>query len=101
MWEDTWNGQGYVLSLRYEDGPAQDDSPWQFRDAEGRERSIPGPREFRHRLSTVINGLVGCGFRILGLFEDTGSAVDPEPGSWEHFMTVAAPWITVWAQYEG
>ncbi|MBE0695623.1 MAG: hypothetical protein IH586_01750, partial [Anaerolineaceae bacterium] len=63
---------------------------------------LPGPREFRHTLSTVLNGLLGEGLSLLALHEER--TMEPgkppaeglEPGSWDHFMSVAAPWINIW-----
>ena len=38
-------------------------------------------------------------FVILGFWETTSDESDPEPGSWEHFKSVAPPYITLWAEY--
>jgi hypothetical protein len=68
---------------------------------DGVNQKIVGPREFRHTLSTLVNGLIENGFTINGLWEDTSDQTDPEPGSWEHFKSIAAPWITFLSTYEG
>jgi hypothetical protein len=60
---------------------------------------VRGPRECRHTLSTVINGLVQHGFVILGAWEDAGGDLDAKPGTWEHFTSIAPPWLSFWARY--
>jgi len=97
---DAWDGKAYPLKSRYLDGEVVPDDPhWAFDGTDGTRKHVQGPREFRHTLSTLINGLVEQGFVILGALEDTGNNPDAEPGTWEHFMSFAAPWLTVWAVY--
>lgn len=65
---DHWNGDGYVLKDPYVDGEVvPKDVHWDVKTDEGETRRVVGPREFRHKLSTVVNGLVERGFVILGL----------------------------------
>lgn len=70
------------------------DEAWAYQ-VEGAEKLVP-PREYRHTLGTIINGLIDNGFQIdhLGDYE----RIDPnaEPGSWEHFTSVAPPWFHLW-----
>jgi SAM-dependent methyltransferase len=100
----AWNGRGYPLSRPYLDGAAieSDDEAWVFRSAPSAGAAIPGPREYRHTLSTVVNGLLEHGFVIRRLSERAGIHPDPEaaPGSWDHFVSVAPPWLAVWCSYE-
>lgn len=99
--EEDWTGAGYPLNRPYIDGAEVvfADPAWTVEDGTGVERRITGPREFRHTLSSVINGLVQQGFVLLGLWEETSQNPDADPGSWEHFKAIAPPWLTVWAAY--
>ena len=96
---DNWNGEGYVVKARYEDAELHDEDPhWEFEGFDGTEKKVAGPREFRHTLSTMLNGLAGLRLVLLGLWEDTTDETDPEPGSWEHFVSVAPPYMTIWSR---
>ncbi len=99
--ETMWDGQGYPLSQRYVDGAeiVWDDPAWEFEDEAGLIKRVAGPREFRHTLSTLINGLVNQGFVILGLWEEISDEDNPEQGTWEHFTQVAPPWIQLWTRF--
>ena len=102
MAEESWDGESYHLpgDSPYADAEVTSPDPrWPVEGADGVIRDVVGPREFRHKLSTVMNGLIGLGFAILGFWETTSDESDPEPGSWEHFMSVTAPYITLWAEY--
>jgi hypothetical protein len=100
MEESDWNGEGYVLKRPYIDGAEVifEDTHWDVG-----EQRVEGPREFNHSLSTLVNTLVRYGFVIRGLWEDAeGSTPDlnAEPGSWEHFIAIAPPFMIVVATYE-
>ena len=99
--ESDWDGTGYPLYRPYVDGEEiqYDDGYWDVPQEDGTSRRILEPRAFRHALGTIVNGLAGEGFVILGLWEDVGEDPDAEPGSWDHFMAVAPPWFTVWTAY--
>lgn len=106
----SWDGDGYPLRQPYLDGePIQsEDEVWVFRrgDAAGGETGsppIPGPREYRHTLSTIVNGLAEHGFTIRRLEDEVSIYPDPEaePGTWDHFVSIAPPWLIVWCSYEG
>ena len=98
--DDKWNGEGYLLKDTYVDGEiTYPDTHWDVEGYDGRKQRIVGPREFRHTLGTLVNGLIENGFVLNGLWEDTGDRQDSEPGSWEHFKSVAAPWITFLSTY--
>jgi SAM-dependent methyltransferase len=96
---DAWNGEGYLLRAPFADGGEVTwaDPDWVF-EVDGREKRMRGPREFRHALSTIVNALVAAGMTILGLWEAGHGDAAAAPGSWRHFVTVAPPWITVWAR---
>ena len=99
--ERDWNGEAYPLKLPYVDGAEVvcADNRWEVRDREGNRRMVEGPKEFRHALSTLVNGLAGSGFVILGLWEDLGVDADAAPGTWEHFKRIAPPGFSLWAAY--
>ena len=99
--EQDWNGVGYPLRRPYVDG-AQimfDDPYWTFEDDQGQPMRVKGPHEFRHSLSSIVNGLVGQGFVLLGTWEELPAVPAAEPGTWEHFKSIAPPWLTFWATY--
>ena len=97
---EYWDGNGYSLRLPYVDGAevTYDTPEWGFEDDAGEKHSVPGPREFRHGLERIINGLIEREFTILGLWEDPPGDISAEPGSWDHFCAIAPQWLTVWAQ---
>lgn len=99
--ERDWDGKCYPLNLPYVDGaevvPA--DTRWEVWDEGGNRRMVEGPKEFRHTLSTLVNGLVERGFVILGLWEESGEDADAPPGTWEHFKRIAPPGFSLWAAY--
>ncbi|GIV79219.1 MAG: SAM-dependent methyltransferase [Litorilinea sp.] len=101
--ERDFNGEGYLLRRPYADGAAltYPDQPWVYR-AEEAPTQVPPPREYRHTLSTVINGLLAQGFQIRHLSDSSDFYPDPtaEPGTWDHFVAIAPPWLTVWTQFE-
>jgi hypothetical protein len=65
---------------------------------DGVRQKIEEPREFNHRLSTVINGLTWRGFTLLGLWDDGALNLNAAPGSWEHLQSVMPQWQVVWAR---
>jgi SAM-dependent methyltransferase len=97
--EAQWDGHGYPLNQPYVDGAEVEAEPWVFADTDGNEHRLQGPREFRHNLSTMVNELAGLGFVILGLGEEVGTDPHAQPGSWDHFIRVCPPWLTVWCVY--
>ena len=99
--EGSWTGEGYLLSYPYVDGRDVNElyPHWTVEGADGQVHKLEGPKEYVHTLSTVVNSLAGHGFVIVHAAEDTGEGVDPEPGSWDHFMQVAAPYLTLWTRY--
>jgi ubiquinone/menaquinone biosynthesis C-methylase UbiE len=97
--ETSWTGSGYLLNDPYVDGAELQAPPWEFEDEQGVVQTLPGPREFRHSLSTILNELVGRGYLVLGLWEEVGQNAQAEPGSWEHYLRVAPLMLTLWLVY--
>jgi len=100
--ERDWDGAGYPLKHFYADGEViSNDNIWEIESADGSINRIKGPREFNHTLGTILNGLIGRGFQLLGLWEEWCGDPDAEPGSWEHYKAVAPQMLNLWARYEG
>ena len=98
--EHDWNGEGYLLRRPYQDGAeiSYADSAWVY-DQSG--ESVPQPREYRHILSTCVNGLIERGFVIRHLSDSTDFSPDPNatPGTWAHLTAFAPPWLILLAVY--
>lgn len=99
-----WDGRGYPLHRPYADGVEiyYTDEPWVFR-GEMPEEAINGPVEYKHTLSTLINGLIEQGFVIQRVEEEFLGQPDinAEPGTTEHFSAIAPPWLRFWAEFRG
>lgn len=68
-------------------------------DLEGGEQiSVDHPRSWVHTLGTFTKALHHSGFAIECLSEEQSHAVDPEPGSWDHFVQVACPYLRTWTR---
>jgi SAM-dependent methyltransferase len=97
-----WNGDGYTLRQPYIAGAETTyaDESWVYVRGEG-QPSIPGPREYRHTLGALVNGLAAHGFvvRHLAEFKDLHPDPSAEPGSWPHLTAVAPPWLAFWSVY--
>ncbi|MEM7128043.1 MAG: class I SAM-dependent methyltransferase [Chloroflexota bacterium] len=103
--DEAWDGETYLLQHPYIDGfeITQYYPHWDVEDGKGGWRKIDSPKEYRHTLGTVLNGLIAQGFRIEHFQEALNSNPDPAPGTWEHFKSIAPPYFTVWSQlvFEG
>ena len=102
--ETTWDGHGYRISRPYQDeeilAEFYSEPNWTVADASGNTQLVQGPREFRHTLSTIINGLAQHGFQIIRCQELTTQEPNPTPGSWEHCKLVTAWIINLWTIYQ-
>lgn len=98
--DQAWDGETYLLHHPYIDGFEISTyyPTWDIEDGKGGWRKVASPREFRHTLGTVVNNLAANGFVILRLQEATSEQSDPEPGTWEHYKSVAPPYLTIWAR---
>lgn len=99
-----WDGRGYSLKQPYVEGAEVTgvDEEWVYRDPPA-ESARPAPsREYRHGLGSIVGGLADSGFRILRASEDESLDLDPgaEPGTWDHFVSIARPWLTFLARHE-
>jgi SAM-dependent methyltransferase len=97
--ETHWTGSGYAISQPYVNGKDLGQGIWEFTDEQGQMHKLNGPRAFRHNLSQVTNNLASLGFVMLGLWEEIGQDQEAEPGTYDHFITVAPPWLTFWMAY--
>lgn len=96
-----WSNEGYPLRRRYGNGELLwDDDVWDVEQEDGSKVRVPGPREFSHTMSTMINTLVANRLRIVGFWEV--QPLDPEaaPGTWEHVQAVAPPWLQFWCRLD-
>jgi hypothetical protein len=97
-----WNGEGYTLKHPYLEGAEITyEDPDRVYDRNRTNETIRLPREYRHTLSSSIGGLVEQGFLISHVSGYTDFAPDSkaEPGTWEHFVSIAPPWLSFWASY--
>ncbi|MEM1325741.1 MAG: class I SAM-dependent methyltransferase [Bacteroidota bacterium] len=94
---EIWQGKGYPIWQPYCNGyPIQIVNPhWRFNDPNGNAVSIPSPQEYRHTLSTVLNGLLSRSFQLLRFEEEEGTDFDAPPGTWEHYQSCVPPWLYV------
>ena len=94
----SWNGRAYELGGFYVQGEALNysDEEWVF-PRDRIPRSVLPVKEYRHLLSTLVNGLAEHGFVIRHLREELAQGLTeaPEPGSWAHFTLTIPPWLTI------
>lgn len=100
--EKDWNGEGYTIKHPYVNGAeiTYEDQEWVY-DRSKSVAPILAPREFRHTLSELVSGLVGQGFVIehISDYSDFDPDSNAEPGTWDHFVSIAPPWLSFWAGY--
>lgn len=101
--DEAWDGETYLLQHPYIDGfeITQYYPHWDVEDDKGGWMKLESPKEYRHALGTVLNGLIGNGFTIIHFEEETSKVENPAPGTWEHFKSVAPPYFTIWCQLSG
>jgi SAM-dependent methyltransferase len=95
-----WDGKGYPLWRPYADGAEIHylDESWVF-GGETPVDPIDHPREYKHTLGTLINGLIEQGLVIQHVVE--GHLCQPDvtaaPGTMAHVMAIAPPILRFWA----
>lgn len=102
MEPEDWTPQGYPIKQPYQTGQKQEftDTVWTFTDDAGNEQKVEGPHEFMHTFSMIFNTLIQSGFTILGMEEWPEGDPSATPGTWDHFLTVLPPFITVSSVYQ-
>lgn len=80
---EGWTGTGWTMRTSYHDpGPVEFSDP--FWD-DGKVRVEAPTLEYGHTIERIVNGIVGAGMAVDGLWEYTPDPVsDPTPGSDEH-----------------
>ena len=100
--QGDWNGSGYVLGGPYSGGAevTYDDQDWVY-DRQSND-PIQKPVEYRHNLAAVVDGLIDLDFSIQHLSDNSDMHPDgtATPGSWDHFVAFAPPWLTILACLE-
>lgn len=98
-WEqaELWQGKGYPLWQPYRDGhPIQTQDPhWNFENLADEAVQIESPQEYRHTMTAILNGLLGRGMELLHFQEEVGTIDKAEPGTWDHYQSIAPPWLFV------
>lgn len=94
-----WTGEGYLLRRPYVEGQMIEypDEPWVYA-ADASQGPIPPVREYRHTHGMLTRSLLSLGFTIEALEEQEIGPPDADPGSWEHFVAYAPPWLVCWAR---
>jgi len=96
--KDLWKEKGYPIWQPYRDGYAikTSDPNWNFYDDGGKEVKLKSPQEFKHTLSTILNGLTQRGLKLIKFYEHSEGDFESNPGTWEHYISVAPPWFYLW-----
>lgn len=99
--QTDWNGEGYVLKKPYIDKAqvSYEDQDWVYDRNE--HSPVTKPIEYRHTLSSLFNGLIENKFVIYHVSDNSDMYPDEnaEPGSWDHLVAFAPPWLSFWAYY--
>ena len=99
--QNDWNGEGYVFKNIYKDKAqiSYEDQDWVYERNEC--EPIAKPIEYRHTLSSLFNNLIKNKFVVFHVSDNCDMYPDEnaEPGSWDHFVAFAPPWLSIWASY--
>ncbi|HEY8559406.1 MAG TPA: methyltransferase domain-containing protein [Pyrinomonadaceae bacterium] len=100
--QSDWNGEGYILKKTYTDKAqiSYEDQDWVYeRDSD--DDSIRQPIEYRHTLASLFNGLIENNLLVFHVSDNCDMYPDENaaPGTWEHFVAFAPPWLSIWASY--
>ena len=93
--KELWQGKGYPIWQFYRDGaPVEIFNPrWEFTNPDDVKINAASPQEYRHTMSTLINGLIIRRMEIVRYEEEAGTDFDSDPGTWEHYKSCLPPWI--------
>ncbi|MCI4671916.1 MAG: class I SAM-dependent methyltransferase [Bacteroidia bacterium] len=93
--DELWQEKGYPIWQPYRDGyPIQTDDPhWNFTNPNGEKVRLKSPQEYRHTMSTVLNGLISRGLEIMSYQEEVGNDFHGKAGTWDHYKSVLPPWV--------
>ena len=99
-----WDGAGYALKRAYLDGElvVTPDPDWVYAEGSGeRIRKTSEVREYRQNFARIMNSLISLGFQLIQVSDSKHQNPDPEasPGTWEHFTSIAPPWLNFWLIY--
>ncbi|MEI7579894.1 MAG: class I SAM-dependent methyltransferase [bacterium] len=102
-WEtkELWQEKGYPIWQPYQESyPIQtSDQHWNFDNQKGKPQKVEGPQEYKHTLGAIFNGLIENHFDIFRFDEYKNEVISKaKPGTWEHYVSVAAPWLFLWAK---
>lgn len=99
--QNDWNGEGYVIKKPYVNGSriSYEDQDWVYERNEN--GSIAEPIEYRHTLSSLFNGLIENKFIVFHVSDNCHMYPNEnaEPGTWDHFVAFAPPWLSIWTYY--
>ncbi len=97
---NDWNGDGYSLKLPYRNGAAfvLPEADWVFQEGAKPEVLPPPSVEYRQTLASLLNGLLKLGFLPFHVSDTKDLFPDEtaEPGTWDHFIAFAPPWLGFW-----
>jgi len=101
--EELWESKGYPIWQPYREGyPIKTLDPnWNFISSNNKEVRIESPQEYRHTMSTIINGLIKRKLEILEYKEEVGTDYEGKPGTWEHYKSCLPPWIYMLSKKKG
>ncbi len=93
--DELWQRKGYPIWQPYKDGsPIKTVDPnWNFVNENNKAIRLESPQEYRHTMSTIINGLISRGLDIVSYEEEKGTSFESKPGTWEHYKSCLPPWV--------
>ena len=102
-WVNSANHSGLTTSILADALPQGRGYRTELIATAGVDQRVRGPREFRHTLETLVNGMIELGLNVVKVreFRDNDSDAVLEPGTWEHFKSIAPPYLTFWSVYRG
>ncbi|SER01280.1 class I SAM-dependent methyltransferase [Neolewinella agarilytica] len=101
--EELWEGKGYPIWQPYKDGyPIRTVDPhWRFTSSDNERVKLESPQEYRHTMSTIVNGLIARGLAVERYEEETADGAGHPPGNWEHYKSCLPPWIYLLSRKRG